>query len=444
MPTTPSLNLPTGSRIRDRRLDRGMKQTDLASAAGISASYLNLIEHNARRIGGKLLINIARALSVDPAQLTDSGVRGTLAALRAAAADAPDLAPDLVRTEDFAGRFPGWAALVSEQAARIARLETQVAELSDRLTHDPELASSLHALITAATAIRSTSAILVDEPELDRDWTGRFHRNINDDSIKLAEASRALVGYLDAAGEEGAAQSPLDTVARYLDAIGHHVPALETGDGDPDAVLAEAATRVPALGGIAARQVLRGWLDRYGADARALPLGPFAAAAAAADHDPARIARDLAADPAAVMRRLATLPGADGHPSFGLAVCDGAGALVVQKRIPGFALPRMAPGCPLWPLYGALNQPGRGIAAMVALPGARGTVFRAWAVAGPRGGPGFDLWPQVDATMLVRAVDDADPAAARPVGLSCRICPRADCSARREPSVVGGPGRGAG
>jgi predicted transcriptional regulator len=68
-------------------------------------------------------------------------------------------------------------------------------------------------------------------------------------------------------------------------------------------------------------------------------------------------------------------------------------------------------------------------------------MFRAWAVAGLRGGAGFDAQPLVDATMLVRPVEPGDPTAAgqvRPVGLSCRICPRDGCAARREPSVVGG------
>ncbi len=61
----------TGSRIRERRLARGMRQVELARAVGISAAYLNLIEHNRRRIGGKLLVNLARVLEVEPAQLTE-------------------------------------------------------------------------------------------------------------------------------------------------------------------------------------------------------------------------------------------------------------------------------------------------------------------------------------------------------------------------------------
>ena len=39
-----------GSRIRERRSLLGLRQADVARAAGISPAYLNLIEHNRRRI----------------------------------------------------------------------------------------------------------------------------------------------------------------------------------------------------------------------------------------------------------------------------------------------------------------------------------------------------------------------------------------------------------
>ena len=42
-----------GSRIRERRLALGLRQADVALRAGISGSYLNLIEHNRRRIAAK-------------------------------------------------------------------------------------------------------------------------------------------------------------------------------------------------------------------------------------------------------------------------------------------------------------------------------------------------------------------------------------------------------
>jgi transcriptional regulator with XRE-family HTH domain len=52
----------TGTRIRERRILIGMRQAELARAAGISASYLNLIEHNRRRVGEDVLAALARAL----------------------------------------------------------------------------------------------------------------------------------------------------------------------------------------------------------------------------------------------------------------------------------------------------------------------------------------------------------------------------------------------
>ena len=60
-----------GTRIRENRKALRLSQKDLAHAAGISASYLNLIEHNRRRIAGKTLNTIARALKVEPSELSD-------------------------------------------------------------------------------------------------------------------------------------------------------------------------------------------------------------------------------------------------------------------------------------------------------------------------------------------------------------------------------------
>ena len=130
----------TGSRIRERRGMMGMRQADLARNAGISASYLNLIEHNRRRIGGKLLLDIAAILGVEPAQLSEGAEAALTASLREAAssalggqgeARAPIAQVEVDRVEEFAGRFPGWAQLLAAQQARIQDLEQAVEALSD-------------------------------------------------------------------------------------------------------------------------------------------------------------------------------------------------------------------------------------------------------------------------------------------------------------------------
>ena len=74
-----------GSRIRERRVLSGIRQSELAKRAGISPSYLNLIEHNRRRIGGKTLLQLAEALEVEPSWLSEGAGATLIQGLREAA-----------------------------------------------------------------------------------------------------------------------------------------------------------------------------------------------------------------------------------------------------------------------------------------------------------------------------------------------------------------------
>ncbi len=104
------LSALTGTRLRERRLALGLKQADLAQRVGISASYLNLIEHNRRRIADELLAEMAQALDVPLATLQEGHAGQLVDGLRAAAAAVPGAAAEVERVEDLLGRFPGWSA----------------------------------------------------------------------------------------------------------------------------------------------------------------------------------------------------------------------------------------------------------------------------------------------------------------------------------------------
>ena len=67
----------TGTRIRERRTARKLKQADLARMVGISPAYLNLIEHNRRRVSETVLEALAEVLGLDPEAL-GSGASGAL------------------------------------------------------------------------------------------------------------------------------------------------------------------------------------------------------------------------------------------------------------------------------------------------------------------------------------------------------------------------------
>lgn len=426
----------TGSRIRERRTLLGIKQSVLAHTVGISAAYLNLIEHNKRRIAGKLLTDIARALEVDPAVLAERADTSLVTTLRDAAAAMPDAGAEDARAEEFAGRFPGWAALVATQRRRIGRLERVVEELTDRMAHDPHLAASLHELLSTVTAINATASILVEPGDIEAEWRDRFHRNIHEDSQRLAETSQALVNYLEASGEEArSVGAPQEELEAWLEARDYHVREMERVLPEAPATLVREA---PELTSASGRALAEGWLGRYRADAEALPLTPFREAVAELGLDPGRLAERFGVGMSVVLRRLATLPTPEGAGRIGMAICDGSGTLTVRKPVDGFPLPRFGAACPLWPLYQALSRPLAPIRAAVEMAGRDPRRFMAYAVAEPTGVPGFDAPPVFEAVMLIVPGDRArvPSEGALRVGTSCRICPRRDCPARREPSIL--------
>lgn len=422
-----------GTRIRDYRIGRGLRQAELAKRCGISPSYLNLIEHNRRRIGGALLVRIARALGAEPAILADGAETALTLALNAAAEAQPAAGAELDRAEELAGRFPGWARLIEAQFREARRLERIVERLDDRLTHDPFLSASMHNVLSSVTAIRSASAILANGEEIEPEWQARFHRNIYEDSQRLTDATEALVSYLDQDQESSlSATLPQEEVEQWLAGRGWTVAELEADpEADRAALVAGAgpALTAPARG-LAAR-----FLARYAADARALPRERLVAALAEAG-DTAALAARLGVPLPLLFRRLTALgpdevPGGQG---FGLVACDASGTLTFRKTVPGFDVPRYGAACPLWPLFTALQRPMTPVRQALRMAARDEAGFETVAFSEIAYPAGFDGPAVVEAWMLVRPLLSV-PAGAAPVGTSCRVCAERGCPARREPSV---------
>lgn len=434
-------NALTGTRVRERRLEVGLRQADLARIAGISPAYLNLIEHNRRRVGPALLSALAAGLGIEEAALAEGAESALFEGLREAAAGAPDAgagAPETGRIEEFVSRFPGWAGLLAARQARIGTLERTVEALSERMAHDPFLSASLHEVVSAVTSVRSTAAILAESEEIDPEWRVRFHRNIHEDSLRLSEAAAALVAYLDTTQEsETGLSSPQEEVEAWLARAGWHLAALERAQAPTAESLIAGA---PDLASGAARKLALAWLARARTDAVALPLGPFVAALADCGPDPGAIARRLGAPLGVVMRRLAllpaVLPGGAEAPAVGLVACDASGTLTFRRPAPGFALPRHGAACPLWPLYEALARPMVPVRAAVEMAGRVPQRFLTYALSEPRHPGGFDGPVVVEAQMLILSAPAARGPGERAIGASCRICPRRACVARREPSIL--------
>jgi hypothetical protein len=419
----------SGTKLRERRMAAGLRQSDVALQAGISASYLNLIEHNRRKVTRDVMERLAVALGIDRAALAEGREATLVEDLRAAAARGATDAVEVERAEEFVDRFPGWAALLAARDARALVLERAVEALNDRMSHDPHLSASLHELLSSLSAVRATAAILAETPDLEPDWAARFHRNLYQDSERLAAGAEALVGFLDAGQgfEEQGIAAPQEEVEDWLRRRNWVL-----SDADVARGLTE---EISGLASTAARSLAQAHVARARADADLVPEAGFAAALADLGPDPVALADRFDCSPLVAMRRLAALPG----PQVGLVICDGSGTLTFRKPALGFPLPRFGAACPLWPLYEALGHPMRAVEARVEVAGQSDRRHRviAWAEtfhpAGLRG-------PELRQAAMLILPDEAVGPGLR-IGSSCRVCARGNCPARREPSILAAEGQ---
>lgn len=408
-----SLSALTGTRLRARRLALGLRQGDVAAQAGLSASYLNLIEHNRRRVPDDVLRKLAGVLDQPVAAFAEGPEGAVIDDLRATAIGWPSA--EVLRVEEFAGRFPGWAQVVLGMGQRIAALETAVEAVNDRMSHDPHLSANLHEVLSAVASVRSTAAILAGTEDLDAEWQARFLRNLDQDSARLATGADALVKYLDSGGQieaQGMA-SPQEEVEAWAEAADWQLA---------DQEIAQSLSR-------SARHMAQDLKTLVRADLVAIPQAAFEQALAQIGMDALALAARFDASPLTAFRRLAFGAGA------GLVTCDASGTLTLRKRISGFSLPRFGAACALWPLFSALAKPMVPIVQLVQTAGPAPQRFLIYAFCQPRYPTGFSGPELREAVMLILPSPQKE-APALEIGSSCRVCPRAECPARREPAIL--------
>lgn len=431
-----------GSRIRELRRRGGISQTSLAAQVGISPSYLNLIEHNKRGIGGQILNAIAEVLETRPANLAEDENPSLIDDLRDAAEDQQG---SVEVAEELAARFPGWAGLTAANARKIRDQDAVISALSDRLTHDPFLSEAVHGILSNVTAIRSTASILAQMEEIPADQVARFHEGLHAESVRLSSTAQELADYLSKAGSQAAgAATSEETLDQYLarnnytfDTLDREAEALvslpqEVASKRLNAVIEDMLETDASLSGVA-QDLAREHLKTYAADALAMPLQHFAEAATSAQFDPLKLAPSWTEDLHAIFRRLASLrrPSIDA-PAFGLLTVSASGYPLMRQPLPGFPLPRHGNACPLWPIFRAFAQSGQML--MMPISHDSGKGFLALAHASPRQQASLAAPSDLQASMLFVA-EEANPfpaALSQPlaVGTACRICTREGCASR--------------
>ena len=419
-----------GTRIRENRRSKKISQAALAKQAGISASYLNLIEHNRRGIGGKTLLALARVLEVDPRSFTEGADQALVGRVKQAAAMVPTITCEIDKTEEFIARFHGFARLIGRQFDRAKVQDETLQAVTDQMNSDPFFSEAMHLLISNITTIKSTAEILSDGQDIPAALRNRFLSNLLTETERLAQTATDILQHFEP-GTQGD-NTPNDTtpVETILEKNNFFINQLEGNSISP----ADYAARLNLSKSDEDEAVDA--LVKYCAITQELPIDTFLSIAKPCNYDPIILSQKLNVSLSVVLRRLAHLPMREEIPRFGMMECDGSGAVIFRKQLPTLALPRYGSACPLWPIYRSLSQPLQPIKAFINTP--TGERFLTYSLAQYADQNTIGLPSRTTAIMVF--TPDYEMFLTKPeialqpnlaVGLQCSVCPRVNCEARR-------------
>jgi predicted transcriptional regulator/transcriptional regulator with XRE-family HTH domain len=229
-----------GATVRRLRRESGLTQAGLARQAGISTSYLNLIEHNRRPLTGAVALALAEAMEIDPHELSGGEEARMFAGLLEAFGD-PLFGEDQPSREELlalaaAPQNVVRALLKLHDAYRFAREEART--LAERLA-DETLANAPAADIRGLVAsIRSFGEILYDHADIRREERVRFLGILVRDAEQLTDLLEQLPGSGRDLGPSDAALSPSlgapgpGEAAEFLEGRNNYFPSLEEAAAD--------------------------------------------------------------------------------------------------------------------------------------------------------------------------------------------------------------------
>lgn len=449
-----------GPRVRRLRQSLDVSQAAMAKTLGISPSYLNLVERNQRPLTAQLLLKLAEAYSLDLRELSGDREIRLAAELTEALADpvfagqipaageimevaaaAPALAQSLLslyrayhrasqgqaeptdlltardrRPPGEEERFPIEEVrdFFHAKANYIAELDTEAEALHARLSDHDDLFASLRAHLRDKHSVRVSLLPVHAMPDAQRRFDRHNRRLFLSELLPMP--SRVF---------QTAVQVALLDHADLLDRLTVEAK-LRTDD---------------------ARRLCRIGLANHFAGAVMMPYDSFLEAAGRLRYDIAVLAGRFGASIEQVAHRLTTLQrqGRRGVPFFLLRL-DNAGNISKRFSAGGFHFARFGGTCPRWRIHDAFATPGQTIVQPVELPD--GTVYltisrTVEAVPAP--------YPEVPRKLAISlgceithasqvvygdGLDLSNPSAVTPIGVTCRMCERPNCTARAFPPMT--------
>lgn len=460
-----------GAKVRAMRKARNLTQVELARRLEISASYLNLIEHQQRALTAPLLLRLAKEFELDLAAFTAetddallpdlaevlsdpvfSGSGPTQPELRKLVDASPELVRHLVHlfrayqqasqsADSLASRiYDGHQDLDTVAPAGLAS-----EEVNDFIQRQDNYFDGLE---QAADTLRETLKLSTsDDLEVSRTRgalearLGEHLRERHGIEVQLvASRKRPLtLRRFDAQRKVLALADVLPSSSRTFQ-LAAQVALIEH-----DAML-EGLARHPALSSEDSVKLGRVVLANYFASAVLMPYAAMRAAVERERYDVELLARRFGASFEQVCHRLTSLrrPGDEGIP-FHMIRVDLAGNISKRFSASGIRFARFAGACPRWNVFRAFLSPGTIRAQTSIMPDGDAyfcvarTVLRGYGdYHVPRTIQAIGLGCQISrAREMVYSdgVDIDNIEGALPIGVTCRLCERTGCEQRAFPSI---------
>ncbi|WP_420383331.1 helix-turn-helix domain-containing protein [Novosphingobium sp.] len=428
-----------GPRIKRLRRELGLTQQAMAQDLAISPSYVALIERNQRPLTADLLLRLARTYKLDMSELAADERDDYAQRLTLMLKDQIFAEIDLTSLEiaDIATSFPGVAEAMLRLNGAYAREQQALAGLREGTGADPatDAVGETRRFIARAgnhfPALDARGAALADEIARGAgpvEWLRKQGIRVR---FLPGDVMMGALRRYDRHGEQLQIDDALPEAARQWQIALHIAYTAMRAD-------MAALVRGETFASATAAQLVRRTLAGYGAASILMPLGDFARAAEARAYDIDTLAGMFGVDFERAAHRLTTLQGV---PFFFLRV-DAAGN--VSKRVDGAGFPFAAHGggCPLWNVHRTFAAPHAVHTQWLELPD--GQRFFSVARAVTHGGSAYDRPTVTRAIALVCAAEHAPrlvyaqadtPPAPTPIGMTCRLCHRAQCTARAEPPL---------
>ncbi len=445
-----SPGLQIGGKVRRLRRQRKLSQANLAAEMGISASYLNLIEHNRRNITVPILLKMAGYFGLEINDLAESDEAQIANDLMEVFND--DIFADLDITNldlrDLASSSPNVAkavlhlfdkhqALKKYRAGQSAPVKGEIAAggASEAVSDFIQSYSNYFPSLEAAAARVCRDTELVGAGPAGNLVT--FLLNAFGVSTRFKNLQNRLSRKYDAERKLLLIHEGLSPESRNFQ-IAQQV-ALLAARPEIDALVEEGN-----FPGNDARALATGALAAVCASAILMPYEKFLVSAQMARYDVDLLSRKFAVSFEQVCHRLTGLqkPGAKGLP-FHMMRTDIAGNISKRFSLSGIHIPRHSGACPRWNVYTAFLQPGKINIQLSQMPDGKkffciartlvkgekrhGAALRHLSI-----GLGCDI---IHARKMVYSdgISLDDPASLVPIGVSCRTCPRLECSERAFP-----------